>query len=104
MLRTPKQYYPTRAERSLLDAHAPDIIQRATPDTLVELGSGSPDKARCLLDVIAASTPAPRYVPLDVSESAIRAAADQLSDALPGHRIHGIRAFSKWVPMTSSVG
>lgn len=85
-----EEYYPTRAERSLLDAHAPDIIQRAAPDTLVELGSGSPDKARCLLDVIAASTPAPRYVPLDVSESALRAAADQLADAYPGLEIHAI--------------
>ena len=52
------EYYPTRAERSILDAHAKDIAQLAEADTLVELGAGTCDKSRVLLDAMQ-STGAP---------------------------------------------
>ena len=42
--------------------------------TLVELGSGSSDKTRHLLDAMPGLH---TYVPVDVSESALRQAADQ---------------------------
>jgi L-histidine N-alpha-methyltransferase len=35
------EYYPTRAERSLLQAHAPSIAELSKADTLVELGAGA---------------------------------------------------------------
>ena len=44
------EYYPTRAERSILEAHARDMADRSGADTLVELGAGTCDKSRVLLD------------------------------------------------------
>ena len=38
------EYYPTRSERWILDAHAVDIAERSGADTLVELGAGTCDK------------------------------------------------------------
>src|SRR5467141_763720 len=39
------EYYPTRCERAILDARAPEIARRTNADTLVELGSGTSDKS-----------------------------------------------------------
>ncbi|MFM7064715.1 MAG: L-histidine N(alpha)-methyltransferase, partial [Actinomycetes bacterium] len=35
------EYYPTKAERAALTAHADDIARRTRADTVMELGSGS---------------------------------------------------------------
>ena len=40
------EYYPTRAERTILAARAGDIAERTGADTLVELGSGTSEKTR----------------------------------------------------------
>ena len=46
----------TRAERAILTAHAADeIVGAAEPSTLVELGSGTSEKTRLLLDAMAAA-------------------------------------------------
>src|SRR3982750_3927769 len=47
------EYYPTETERSILRATAADIAIRSGADTLVELGSGTSDKTRTLLDAFA---------------------------------------------------
>ena len=44
------EYYPTEAERSILRRHAPAVAALTGADTLVELGSGTSDKTRTLLD------------------------------------------------------
>jgi len=44
------EYYPTRCERVILQARARDIARITGADTLVELGSGTSDKTRTLLD------------------------------------------------------
>jgi L-histidine N-alpha-methyltransferase len=69
------EYYPTRAERRLLEAHAGDVAARARADTLVELGAGSCDKTRLLLDAMKLVGPLRRYIPFDVSDEFLRAAA-----------------------------
>src|SRR6266571_2018599 len=46
------EYYPTRAEREVLAAHAPDIARITGAKTLIELGSGSSEKTRLLLDAL----------------------------------------------------
>jgi L-histidine N-alpha-methyltransferase len=46
------EYYPTRCERTILEARAPDIARITRADTLVELGSGTSDKTRLLLDAL----------------------------------------------------
>ena len=47
------EYYPTRAERSILVSRAADIVVTSNADTLVELGSGTSEKTRLLLDAFA---------------------------------------------------
>lgn len=83
------EYYPTRAEREILIAHAGDIAAASGARTLIELGSGSSDKTRHLLDAL----PALRtYVPVDVSESALAGAAEALLAERPGLSVHALVA------------
>src|SRR5579864_8336061 len=49
------EYYLTRAERHLLEEHSPAIAVAAEADTLVELGAGTCDKSRVLLDAMQAT-------------------------------------------------
>src|SRR5246127_4672317 len=46
------EYYPTRAERALLETHAPSIAELSKADTLVELGAGACEKTRVLLSAL----------------------------------------------------
>lgn len=84
------EYYPTEAERAALAAHAPEIVARAGCDSLAELGSGSSDKTRLLLDEMQASGSLRAYLPLDVSESALRDAARRLVERYPALEVHGV--------------
>jgi L-histidine N-alpha-methyltransferase len=84
------EYYPTRAERSILEAHGAELVAATGAAELVELGSGVPDKTRVLLDAMHAAGTLDRYVPFDVSEAVLRASADQLVEEYPGLRVHGI--------------
>jgi L-histidine N-alpha-methyltransferase len=72
------EYYLTRAERSILTAHADDIAEAAGADVLVELGSGTSDKTRLLLDAMARRS-LRRFVPFDVSEQTLRTAAEAIN-------------------------
>ena len=73
------EYYLTRAERSILDRHAGAIVELSGADTLVELGSGTSEKTRLLLDAMAAGGRLRRFVPFDVSEEVLRLAADDIT-------------------------
>ena len=73
------EYYLTRAERSILEACSKEIVATAQADTLVELGSGTSEKTRLLLDAMAANGGLQRFVPFDVSEEMLRAAAADIS-------------------------
>jgi L-histidine Nalpha-methyltransferase len=84
------EYYPTRAEASILIAHAGDIAGRTGAHTLVELGSGSSEKTRLLLDALRRQGTLREYVPLDVSESALRDAVAAMHDDYPMLAIHGV--------------
>jgi len=84
------EYYPTRAEALILTAHAGDIARRTGAHTLVELGSGSSEKTRLLLDALAAAGTLRGYVPLDVSESALRDAVSVMHQDYPLLAIHGV--------------
>jgi L-histidine N-alpha-methyltransferase len=84
------EYYPTRVEQQILDRVAPEIVSAAGPGELVELGPGSARKTHALLDPILQLSQIATYVPVDVSESAIRELADRLSDHYEGIRIHGV--------------
>lgn len=84
------EYYPTEAERSILEREAANIAHLSGADTIVELGSGTSDKMRTLLDAFWATGQLERFVPLDVSEATLRHAAEVLADRYPGLRVHGI--------------
>src|SRR6478672_13609699 len=47
-----EEYYPTRAEREILQRYAGEIASRSAAPTLAELGSGSSKKTRLLLDAL----------------------------------------------------
>ena len=83
-------YYPTRSEREILELCADEIVSETRAGELVELGSGSADKARILLDAMARAGTLRRYVPFDVSEQVVRDAAQQLVDEYDGLHIHGV--------------
>jgi L-histidine N-alpha-methyltransferase len=86
------EYYPTRAERRLLELHAPVIAELSKADTLVELGAGACDKTRVLLDALQNFGTLAKYVPFDVSDEFLRDAASSLSseyDALAVHLVIG---------------
>jgi L-histidine Nalpha-methyltransferase len=70
-----EEYYPTRREREILEARSSEIAQRTNADTLVELGSGTSEKTRLLLDGMRAEGTLRRYVPFDVSKQTLHDAA-----------------------------
>ena len=82
------EYYPTRAERALLEAHGSDIAALSKADTLVELGAGACDKTRVLLTALREAGLLSRYVPFDVSDEFLRSAATTLSDEYDSLDIH----------------
>jgi L-histidine N-alpha-methyltransferase len=84
------EYYPTRVEREILVARAGEIVERTGAGELVELGSGSAEKARILLEAMSSAGTLRRYVPLDVSESALEAAALELVDEFEELTVHGV--------------
>lgn len=84
------EYYPTRTERAILTEHAGAIARLTQATELVELGSGSADKTRVLLDAMRENGALRRYVPVDVSETALRASARRLVDEYPGLSVHGL--------------
>ncbi len=84
------EYYPTRAEREILTAAAGQIAAQARSSTLVELGSGTADKTRLLLDALRDGGTLAQYVPVDVSESALVTAATRMLGRYPGLRVHAV--------------
>src|ERR1700748_3507879 len=78
------EYYPTRAEQSILADRAQEIVDVTGASELVELGSGAADKARILLDAMAAAGALACYVPFDVSEQVVRDAAELLVEEEDG--------------------
>jgi L-histidine N-alpha-methyltransferase len=82
------EYYPTRAERALLEAHAPSIAELSKADTLVELGAGACDKTRVLLAALEATGTLSRYIPFDVSDEFLRSAATTLAEEFTSLDIH----------------
>jgi L-histidine N-alpha-methyltransferase len=84
------EYYPTRTERQILERCAPEVVGGSGAGELVELGSGSAEKARILLEAMADAGTLGRYLPLDVSEQALTDASIQLVEEYPGLQVHGV--------------
>jgi L-histidine N-alpha-methyltransferase len=84
------EYYPTRAEREILRASVAGIAAQTGARTLIELGSGSSDKTRLLLDALRDAGTLRCYVPVDVSEPALAAAGKALSAEYPGLDVRAV--------------
>jgi L-histidine N-alpha-methyltransferase len=80
------EYYPTRTERSLLDAWMPTLIPELGTRALVELGAGSAEKTRIILRAMPSSGTG-LYVPIDVSASFLDQTAARLRREYPGLRV-----------------
>jgi L-histidine N-alpha-methyltransferase len=85
-----EEYYPTRAERAILEERAGDIVAMSDAGELVELGSGTAEKTRLLLGAMREAGTLERFVPVDVTESMVRSCARALVSEYPGLRVHGI--------------
>ena len=80
------EYYLTRTERSILAAHASEMIARAAGGRqlrIVELGAGSADKTRLLLKAAVAAQGSVLYEPVDVSATALEAARERIEREIP---------------------
>ncbi|MEW2378984.1 L-histidine N(alpha)-methyltransferase [Micromonospora sp. NPDC047812] len=84
------EYYPTRAERAVLVERAATIAELTGAKTLIELGSGSSEKTRLLLDAFTRRGGLGTFVPLDVSVSALRQSTAEIAADYPGLRVRGI--------------
>src|SRR5436190_12890255 len=84
------EYYPTRTERGILLARAHEIAELTKADTLVELGSGTSEKTRILLDAFRDAGTLDRFVPFDVSEQTLRNAAAAVAGEYDGVHVHAV--------------
>lgn len=84
------EYYPTRREREILVEGAAEIAGLTKAQTLVELGSGTSEKTRLLLDALTAEGSLRRFVPLDVSEGVLVASAGEIASEYPAIEVHAV--------------
>ena len=84
-----EEYYPTRREREILEAHAHEVAATGF-DTLVEIGSGTSEKTRLLLDALARAGTLRRFVPFDVDDVTLLRAGDAVSAEYPGVEVHAV--------------
>jgi len=84
------EYYPTRTEAGILNAHAGEIVADIRDGgVLIEFGSGSSLKTEILLDRCATRI---AYVPIDVSEAALTDAKTRLTSRYPALDVRPIVA------------
>ena len=84
------EYYPTRTEAVILRERAAEIAKASGADTLVELGSGTSEKTRILLDALRDGGALARFIPFDVDSSVLVAASTAIEDEYPGIEIDAV--------------
>ena len=84
------EYYPTRTERAILEAHAAEIVAATGATELVELGSGTAEKTRVLLDAMRDAGTLRRYVAFDVDASVVTPVAAAFERDYPGAEVVGV--------------
>jgi dimethylhistidine N-methyltransferase len=83
------EYYPTRTETALLEAHSGEIAAMLDPGgAVVEFGSGSSAKTPILLRAIRPAA----YVPIDISGDFLRESARALQEEFQDLAIHPVEA------------
>ncbi len=84
------EYYPTRTEAQILRARSAEIAAASGADTLVELGSGTSEKTRMLLDALRDSGSLRRFIPFDVDAGVLNAAGAAIQREYPGVEIEAV--------------
>ncbi|MGD1255368.1 L-histidine N(alpha)-methyltransferase [Mycobacterium seoulense] len=84
------EYYPTRAEAEILRARSADVAAASGADTLVELGSGTSEKTRLLLDALRDRESLRRFVPFDVDAGILSTAAAAIQREYAGVEINAV--------------
>jgi len=84
------EYYPTRLEAAILAKHAAEIRTITGPRTLVELGSGYSVKTEHLLNAYVDEEYPLLYVPVDVSDTALREASKSIAQHYADVQFTGI--------------
>lgn len=75
------EYYPTRTEIDIMQNNMPDIIRTIGSDAvLMELGSGSSQKTRLLLDHLSCIT---AYIPVEISDQFLESVVQKLTNNYP---------------------
>lgn len=83
------EYYPTRTELAMMQAHAGEMARLLGPDSLlIEYGAGSGRKTRVLIEALVPAA----YVAIDISRSALRQCAAQLAACYPAVRVAAVCA------------
>jgi len=84
------EYYPARTEAALLAEHAAEIVDIARPTHIVEFGSVSSSKTRCLLDACEMQRHHCAYWPFDANAETIMASGQALVTDYPWLGINGL--------------
>jgi L-histidine N-alpha-methyltransferase len=84
------EYYPTRTERSILEAHVVDIAKLTGAQTLVELGSGTSVKTRLLLRALTGAGSLRRFVPFDVDPAVLEDASAAVAGEFPSLEVEPV--------------
>jgi dimethylhistidine N-methyltransferase/glutamate--cysteine ligase len=82
-----EEYYLTRTERAMLEQLMPRWVREASPLALLELGAGSAEKSRIILNAMRATGSAVTYVPIDVSADFLQESARRLRQEYPELRV-----------------
>jgi L-histidine Nalpha-methyltransferase len=73
------EYYLTRAEAEILKHRAEEIVAAvAGPVRLIELGSGSAEKTRHIIEALLRRQPELQYVPVDISDASLESSSREL--------------------------
>jgi len=84
------EYYPTRTEAAILRVRAAEIAEVTGADTLVELGSGTSEKTRMLLDALQSRDSLRRFIPFDVDAGVLEAAGAAILAEYPGTDVDAV--------------
>ncbi|BBX33839.1 hypothetical protein MMAG44476_15315 [Mycolicibacterium mageritense DSM 44476 = CIP 104973] len=84
------EYYPTRTEAQILRDRSAEIAAAAGADTLVELGSGTSEKTRMLLDAMRDGGQLRRFIPFDVDAGVLQAAGKAIGREYSGIEIDAV--------------
>ena len=84
------EYYPTRTEAEILRSRSAEIAAASGADTLVELGSGTSEKTRMLLDALRDRGSLRRFIPFDVDASVLKVAGTAIQREYPGVEVDAV--------------